>query len=95
MSKPRITGKILYLLLSIVGVILLIACGNVALLLSARNAARRREFSIRLAIGGSQGRLFRQLLTESLLLSCAGAVLAWLLGDDVARVWLTPRMTSA
>jgi predicted permease len=77
--------KPLYLLLSIVGVILLIACGNVALLLAARNAARRREFSIRLAIGGSQGRLFRQLLTESLLLSTAGAVLAWLLGIMFAR----------
>jgi predicted permease len=78
--------KPLYLLLSIVGVILLIACGNVALLLAARNAARRREFSIRLAIGGSQGRLFRQLLTESLLLSAAGAAFAWLFAIIFARV---------
>lgn len=68
----------LYLLLAIVGVILAIACGNVAMLLAARNANRRREFSIRLAVGGSQSRLFRQLLAESLLLSAAGAVFGWL-----------------
>jgi predicted permease len=61
--------KPLYVLLAMVGLILFIACGNVAMLLTARNAARRREFSIRLAIGGSQVRLFRQLLAESLILS--------------------------
>jgi predicted permease len=68
----------LYFLLAIVLVILVIACGNVAMLMAARNASRSREFSIRLAIGGSQGRLFRQLLAESLLLSSAGAVLGWI-----------------
>jgi predicted permease len=68
----------LYFLFAIVAVILVIACGNVAMLLAARNSSRRREFSIRLAIGGSQSRLFRQLLAESLLLSSAGAVLGWL-----------------
>ncbi len=68
----------LLMLLAIVGVILAIACGNVAMLLAARNSNRRREFSIRLAIGGSQSRLFRQLLAESVLLSSAGAVLGWL-----------------
>jgi len=68
----------LLMLLAIVGVILAIACGNVALLLAARNSNRRREFSIRLAIGGSQSRLFRQLLAESLVLSLAGALLGWL-----------------
>ncbi len=69
----------LYLLLSIVGVILVIACGNVAMLQAARNATRRREFSIRLAMGGSQGRLFRQLFAESLLLCTLGAGLGWLM----------------
>ncbi len=70
-------AKPLTMLLVMVGVILLIACGNVSLLLAARNAARRREFSVRLALGGSRGRLFRQLLAESLLLVTAGAVLGW------------------
>ncbi len=68
----------LYTLLAIVGVILVIACGNVAMLMAARNANRRREFSIRLAIGGSQGRLFRQLFAESLLLSFAAAAMGWI-----------------
>jgi predicted permease len=75
----------LYMLFAIVGVILAIACGNVALLLAARNANRRREFSIRLAIGGSQNRLFRQLLAESLLLSATGAVLGWLFALGLTR----------
>jgi predicted permease len=68
----------LYFLFAIVAVILLIACGNVAMLLAARNSARQREFSIRLAIGGSRSRLFRQLLAESLLLSAVGAIAGWL-----------------
>lgn len=70
--------KPLLVLLAMVGLILLIACGNVAMLLTARNAARGREFSVRLAIGGSQMRLFRQLLAESLVLVVAGAVLGWI-----------------
>lgn len=69
--------KPLYVLLAMVGLILVIACGNVGMLLMARNAARRREFSIRLAIGGSQARLFRQLLAESFVLVTLGALLGW------------------
>jgi predicted permease len=67
----------LTILMVMVGVVLLIACGNVSMLLAARNAAREREFSLRTALGGSRQRLFRQLLAESLLLVVAGAALGW------------------
>jgi predicted permease len=68
----------LSILMGMVGVVLIIACGNVAMLLAARNAARQREFSLRAALGGSRARLFRQLLVESLLLVSLGTALAWL-----------------
>jgi predicted permease len=74
------------ILMGLVGLVLLIACTNVALMVQARNSARQHEFGLRMAIGAGQGNIFRQLLCESLLLVGIGAALAWLFAVAATRL---------
>ncbi|MFC5863200.1 ABC transporter permease [Acidicapsa dinghuensis] len=72
-TYTRDLKKTMYLLFGAVALLLAIGCGNVSILLLARGTARQHEFAVRSAVGASQFRIVRQLLTESLLLSGVGA----------------------
>ncbi len=94
-AEPGATGfslfrvrfrKPLALLMGLVAMVLLIACLNLATLFAARDAAREHEISTRFALGASRTRVLRQLLTESFLLACTGAVLGLMAAPGLAHI---------
>jgi predicted permease len=103
-QNPDVEGfqKPIYLLLSLAALVLLLACANLANLLLARAGARKRETSTRLALGAGRGRILRQMMTESLLLSLTGGagglLLAWGVRNAIPRLlsnaWAPPAFSA-
>jgi predicted permease len=74
------------ILMGLVGLVLVIACTNVAMMVEARNTAREHEFSLRMAIGAGKASIFRQLLSESVLVVVVGALLGWMFAESATRM---------
>jgi predicted permease len=94
-SLRRRYQRPLWTILVVVGLVLLIACANIANLLLARAAARRHELSVRIALGASRWRLARQLLGESLILSIGGAAAGLVIASWASRLLVRQLSTQA